>query len=240
MNPNMIFNMGRDRVKPKPVARLFEPLQNPHEDPYLSHDQACGSDDDERFKYGISDALEAFGKLGTFAERNRKEKKECFSEREKDSTGAKKESVSGTRSSNSQTTTTPSSGISQPGFEIGDLVECLPLDGCREDRNESCRGKTFAIESFKDGSNFSDVNGRIALFVGNNWGWPLRALRHAETEPRKEDWAQIAPKSWCSKEWRVYKLPSDTWIGYKLGTDHRTDICNSWITLQRAMEAGEK
>ena len=234
INPNIIFNMGRDRVKPKPVARLFPPLREMDaNDIYKNFEDWSGVDDEERF-LGVGDAVEAMQKqnLGTFEERNRKTK-ELATER-------------ASAVENATQAQAPA-----PEFEIGDLVECLP-DFLQYSYGHFAIGFVGKIASFSS-CGWWDEQTRAKIPCVNFGAsdevrrWPIRAIRHAETEPRKEEGWYLPGD--CKETWRkknsfdardvVYvgcdKLWYSGWTGTALG-----DGFPSWIALKRAMKAGAK
>lgn len=209
MNP-MIFNMGREQVRRKPIARMF---------PALMNGDGCTESNWVMRAESMPDSNLSVGNkvFGTFAERNAKpERKSCddikklpvalagqkLADNARPVINCVADDVGGKTSASDARR---GHGV-QPEFKVGDLVECLPFDGCRQDRKDYCLGKTFAIESIKPSSNFSDVDSPIALFVGNNWGWPLRALRHAETEPQEKD-------GWIWDKYVGYWKNGDMWCG---------------------------
>lgn len=229
MFSNLIHNTGRNWAPRKPVARMFEPI-------------ATGGSVFEGHRFSESGNRDCprpqVPCVGTFAERNAKpERKQCKNSQVSDASIAQpKQLVDAIRPSASHAeNTTCDNARSRPEFKVGDLVECLPDSYMAIGPHEGVH-KICAIEGPNDidpitAACFDDIP------VKGIW-WPLRALRHAETEPRAEDgWYMRKPvlnenrRIWVQSVnvAIVCERTNGTWGTNKLGP------FNSWLALKRAM-----
>ncbi len=161
---------------------MFPPLTPPSDElgGYEGFDRRMGRNDNDppRDSIGTCEAIDAFVKLGTFAERNAKK-----SQREK----ALDKFHGKTLVYPKGTTPIYEDGEAQEQalrapreFRIGDTVECLPDKDAEKDRGrkEDCLGKKLVIRSFERMYS-KDLDGvQTAAFHHGNW-WPVRALRLA-------------------------------------------------------------
>lgn len=214
---NNLIHSGTNYAKRKPIARMFEPIRT------------------ETLNHAIKHII---------AERNAKpeRKMECaIFAQPSASVPEKSDSKSDINSTSPITSNSPKSPSSQPEFKVGDLVECLPFDKWLPTGNKPhghVFGKTGRI-------NWIGMSGEPCCVIDSHPDChPLRALRQAETEPRKEDgWVLYQPNDYMiyDNKWSqskndfskaVLKTRSGLWCT-ALNVDNKF---NSWLELKRAME----
>ena len=136
---------------------------------------------------------------------------------------------------------------SQPKFKVGDLVECLPFYKFANGNQPSINSAMMIGEYFRIANITKSRNdlGEVVASLGESYVWPLRALRHAETEPREEDgWkkranndSELFSATWGNENGRVYLNRNRTIWGYIPNKcTHSFRDHTSWIDLKREIE----
>lgn len=236
-----LIHSGTNYAKRKPIARMF---------PALMNGDGCTESNWEMRAESMPDSNLSVGKkvFGTFAERNAKpERKKACAENcttksllASDSTaargvGASNSSPKAELATQQVSRDTPSS---QPEFKVGDLVEHMPImegSWC----NSMGAGKIGIIIEIIDrwfGEPCSAIQHDQGRFM-----WPLRALRHAETEPSEKDGWNKNGEEWFSKcgQYCIYyfkyfkQWSRFTWINDGWNSELSR---SSWLELKRAME----